>query len=138
MGRHISSHMVRSRSLLLLLAALASTLVAAEIADWKRGVDAIVAKLQTNDGASALAKDVDTLVPENRNPLEVADESPAKLAAQATDSSDDEGWRSTRLNDGGLLQEEDLNESRMMKGLSKGNNLVELEVEYGQTRMRKG
>ena len=73
------------------------------------------------------------LVPENRNPLEVA-----KLAAQATDSSDDEGWRSTRLNDGGLLQEEDLNESRMMKGLSKGNNLVELEVEYGQTRMRKG
>merc|ERR1711935_42927 len=117
----------------LLLAALASTLVAAEIADWKRGVDAIVAKLQTNDDASALAKDVDTLVPENRNPLEVA-----KLAAQATDSSDDEGWRSTRLNDGGLLQEEDLNESRMMKGLSKGNNLVEPEVEYGQTRMRKG
>merc|ERR1712195_140497 len=122
MGRHISTNMVRSRSLLLLLAALASTLVAAEIADWKRGVDAIVAKLQTNDDASALAKDVDTLVPENRNPLEVA-----KLAAQATDSSDDEGWRSTRLNDGGLLQEEDLNESRMMKGLSKGNNLVELE-----------
>ena len=46
---------------MLLLAALASTLVAAEIADWKRGVDAIVAKLQTNDGASALAKDVDTV-----------------------------------------------------------------------------
>ena len=44
-----------------LLAALASTLVAAEIADWKRRLDAIVAKLQTNDDASALAKDVDTV-----------------------------------------------------------------------------
>merc|ERR1712086_407410 len=78
MGNTQSKHMVRSRSLLLLLAALASTLVAAEIADWKRGLDAIVTKLQTNDDASA---DVDTLVPENRDPLEVADESPSKLAA---------------------------------------------------------
>ena len=43
---------------MLLLAALASTLVAAEIADWKRGLDAIVTKLQTNDDASA---DVDTV-----------------------------------------------------------------------------
>merc|ERR1712086_1196956 len=78
MGNTQSKHMVRSRSLLLLLAALASTLVAAEIADWKRGLDAIVTKLQTNDDASA---DVDTLVPENRDPFEVADESPSKLAA---------------------------------------------------------
>merc|ERR1712086_469096 len=78
MGNTQSKHMVRSRSLLLLLAALASTLVAAEIADWKRGLDAIVTKLQTNDDASA---DVDTIVPENRDPFEVADESPSKLAA---------------------------------------------------------
>merc|ERR1712166_315400 len=87
MGRvHGETHkrnMVRSRSLLLLLAALASTVVAATTsADWKRGLDAIVTKLQTNDDASALVQDVDTLVPENRDPLEVADESPAKLAAR--------------------------------------------------------
>merc|ERR1712195_83682 len=78
MGKNTTTNMVRSRSLLLLIAALASTLVAAEIADWKRGLDAIVTKLQTNDDASA---DVDTIVPENRDPLEVADESPSKLAA---------------------------------------------------------
>merc|ERR1712166_1690574 len=82
-GEYISENMVRSRSLLLLLAALASTVVAATTsADWKRGLDAIVTKLQTNDDASALVQDVDTLVPENRDPLEVADESPAKLAAR--------------------------------------------------------
>ena len=46
---------------MLLLAALASTLVAAEIADWKRGVDAIVIKLKAKDDASALVKDVDTV-----------------------------------------------------------------------------
>ena len=46
---------------MLLLAALASTLVAAEIADWKRGVDAIVTKLKAKDDASALVKDVDTV-----------------------------------------------------------------------------
>ena len=57
-GHLIEWSQVRSRSLLLLLAALASTLVAAEIADWKRGLDAIVTKLQTNDDASA---DVDTV-----------------------------------------------------------------------------
>merc|ERR1711957_303184 len=83
MGATPSENMVRSRSLLLLLAALASTVVAATTsADWKRGLDAIVTKLQTNDDASALVQDVDTLVPENRDPLEVADESPAKLAAR--------------------------------------------------------
>merc|ERR1712153_105101 len=83
MGETPSENMVRSRSLLLLLAALASTVVAATTsADWKRGLDAIVTKLQTNDDASALVQDVDTLVPENRDPLEVADESPAKLAAR--------------------------------------------------------
>merc|ERR1712166_44750 len=83
MGETPSENMVRSRSLLLLLAALASTVVAAATsADWKRGLDAIVTKLQTNDDASALVQDVDTLVPENRDPLEVADESPAKLAAR--------------------------------------------------------
>merc|ERR1712166_213529 len=82
-GETPSENMVRSRSLLLLLAALASTVVAATTsADWKRGLDAIVTKLQTNDDASALVQDVDTLVPENRDPLEVADESPAKLAAR--------------------------------------------------------
>merc|ERR1711957_1035563 len=83
MGETPSENMVRSRSLFLLLAALASTVVAAATsADWKRGLDAIVTKLQTNDDASALVQDVDTLVPENRDPLEVADESPAKLAAR--------------------------------------------------------
>merc|ERR1712166_540570 len=83
MGETPSENMVRSRSLLLLLAALASTVVAATTsADWKRGLDAIVTKLQTNDDASALVQDVDTLVPENRDPLEVADEFPAKLAAR--------------------------------------------------------
>merc|ERR1712166_634683 len=83
MGETPSENMVRSRSLLLLLAALASTVVAATTsADWKRGLDAIVTKLQTNDDASALVQEVDTLVPENRDPLEVADESPAKLAAR--------------------------------------------------------
>merc|ERR1712160_131283 len=83
MGETPSENMVRSRSLLLLLAALASTVVAAATsADWKRGLDAIVTKLQTNDDASALVQEVDTLVPENRDPLEVADESPAKLAAR--------------------------------------------------------
>ena len=49
---------------MLLLAALASTVVAAEMAasaDWKRGLDAIVTKLQTNDDASALVQDVDTV-----------------------------------------------------------------------------
>merc|ERR1712195_267632 len=62
-------NMVRSRSLLLLLAALASTVVAATAsADWKRGLDAIVTKLQTNDDASALVQEVDTIVSENRDP----------------------------------------------------------------------
>merc|ERR1712166_132820 len=73
MGRvHGETHkrnMVRSRSLLLLLAALASTVVAATAsADWKRGLDAIVTKLQTNDDASALVQEVDTIVSENRDP----------------------------------------------------------------------
>merc|ERR1712166_1369880 len=73
MGRvHGETHkrnMVRSRSLLLLLAALASTVVATTAsADWKRGLDAIVTKLQTNDDASALVQEVDTIVSENRDP----------------------------------------------------------------------
>merc|ERR1712166_1234562 len=79
MGR-ATTNMVRSRSLLLLIAALASTLVAAEVADWKRGLDAIVTKLQTNDDdATAPVEDANTIVPENPDP-EVADESPSKLA----------------------------------------------------------
>ena len=61
-GHLIEWSQVRSRSLLLLLAALASTVVAATAsADWKRGLDAIVTKLQTNDDASALVQDVDTV-----------------------------------------------------------------------------
>merc|ERR1712166_1062697 len=80
MGR-ATTNMVRSRSLLLLIAALASTLVAAEVADWKRGLDAIVTKLQTNDDddATTPVEDANTIVPENPDP-EVADESPSKLA----------------------------------------------------------
>merc|ERR1712166_1189215 len=69
MGETHKRNMVRSRSLLLLLAALASTVVAATAsADWKRGLDAIVTKLQTNDDASALVQEVDTIVSENRDP----------------------------------------------------------------------
>merc|ERR1712086_1030662 len=80
MGAATTNMMVRSRSLLLLIAALASTLVAAEAADWKRGLDAIVTKLQTKDDATAPVEDANTIVPENPDP-EVADESPSKLAA---------------------------------------------------------
>ena len=43
---------VRSRSPLLLLASLASTVVAAEMADYKRGLEAIVTKVQANGDAS--------------------------------------------------------------------------------------
>merc|ERR1712166_713310 len=64
MGETHKRNMVRSRSLLLLLAALAAT----ASADWKRGLDAIVTKLQTNDDASALVQEVDTIVSENRDP----------------------------------------------------------------------
>jgi len=64
--------MVRSRSLLLLIAALASTLVAAEAADWKRGLDAILTKLQTKDDATAPVEDANTIVPENPDPSELA------------------------------------------------------------------
>ena len=62
------SQVTRSGSLLLLLAStLASTLVAAASAerppgtdvDWKRGLDAIVAKLQADNVASASFQDVD-------------------------------------------------------------------------------
>ena len=61
-GHLIEWSQVRSRSLLLLIAALASTLVAAEVAEWKRGLDAIVTKLQTNDDdATALAEDANTV-----------------------------------------------------------------------------
>jgi len=64
--------MVRSRSLLLLIAALASTLVAAEAADWKRGLDAILTKLQTKDDATAPVEDANTIVPENPDPSKLA------------------------------------------------------------------
>merc|ERR1712166_1209914 len=92
MGRvHGETHkrnMVRSRSLLLLLAALASTVVAATAsADWKRGLDAIVTKLQTNDDASALVQEVDTIVSENRDPLGVAEPAAAVEAAAAAVST---------------------------------------------------
>ena len=61
-GHLIEWSQVRSRSLLLLLAALASTVVAAATsADWKRGLDAIVTKMQTKDHASAPVNDVDTV-----------------------------------------------------------------------------
>jgi len=72
--------MVRSRSLLILLATLASAVVAAEMADYNRGLDAIVTKVQANGDASAPVN-ADTLVPEDSDP-EVADESPSKLAAR--------------------------------------------------------
>jgi len=52
---------VRSRSLLLLLAALASTVVAAEMADYKRGLDAIVSKVRANEDAAFPVEDVDTV-----------------------------------------------------------------------------
>merc|ERR1740133_334191 len=91
----------RSGSYLLLLAALASTLVAAEmtaseergatdtIIDWNRGLDAIVAKLQPENlapsrnlqGRSSNRKDADLIVPEDSG-AEVSDESPSKLAAR--------------------------------------------------------
>jgi len=89
----------RSGSHWLLLAALASTLVAAEMAaseergatdtiiDWDRGLDAIVAKLQPDNLASSRDlqgrssnKDADLIVPEDSG-AEVSDESPSKLAA---------------------------------------------------------
>merc|ERR1712166_339016 len=85
MGETHKRNMVRSRSLLLLLAALASTVVAATAsADWKRGLDAIVTKLQTNDDASALVQEVDTIVSENRDPSEVAEPAAAVAAAVAS------------------------------------------------------
>merc|ERR1712166_396411 len=85
MGETHKRNMVRSRSLLLLLAALASTVVAATAsADWKRGLDAIVTKLQTNDDASALVQEVDTIVSENRDPLGVAEPAAAVEAAVAS------------------------------------------------------
>ena len=60
-GHLIEWSQVRSRSLLLLIAALASTLVAAEAADWKRGLDAILTKLQTKDDATAPVEDANTV-----------------------------------------------------------------------------
>merc|ERR1712195_314656 len=70
-----ANNMFRSRSLLLLIAALASTLVAAEAADWKRGLDAIVTKLQTKDDATAPVEDANTIVPENPDPSKLAEAS---------------------------------------------------------------
>merc|ERR1712166_252185 len=95
MGETHKRNMVRSRSLLLLLAALASTVVAATAsADWKRGLDAIVTKLQTNDDASALVQEVDTIVSENRDPAAavsadaaVADATAAFMAAAGSATS---------------------------------------------------
>ena len=52
---------VRSRSLLMLLAALASAVVAAEMADYKRGLDAIVTKVQANGDAAFPVEDVDAV-----------------------------------------------------------------------------
>ena len=46
---------------MLLLAALASTVVAAEMADYKRGLDAIVSKVQANEDAAFPVEDVDTV-----------------------------------------------------------------------------
>merc|ERR1712166_327286 len=85
MGETHKRNMVRSRSLLLLLAALASTVVAATAsADWKRGLDAIVTKLQTNDDASALVQEVDTIVSENRDPAAAVSADAAVNAAVAS------------------------------------------------------
>merc|ERR1711935_205964 len=112
MGETTTAHMVLSRSLLLLLAALASTLVAAEMADWKRGLDAIVTKMQTKDHASAPVNDVDTLVPENRHPLELAqkglnDELPSRLTKHQGYTSDDssDGLAAEELAQEGLNDE---------------------------------
>merc|ERR1712166_849376 len=100
MGMGTEDMVTRSGSHWLLLAALASTLVAAEmtaseergatdtIIDWNRGLDAIVAKLQPENlapsrnlqGRSSSNKDADLIVPEDSG-AEVSDESPSKLAA---------------------------------------------------------
>merc|ERR1712166_205523 len=100
MGMGTEDMVTRSGSHWLLLAALASTLVAAEMAaseergatdtiiDWDRGLDAIVAKLQPDNlassrdlqGRSSNRKDADLIVPEDSG-AEVSDESPSKLAA---------------------------------------------------------
>merc|ERR1712195_437793 len=98
-GKNTEDMVTRSGSHWLLLAALASTLVAAEMAaseergatdtiiDWDRGLDAIVAKLQPDNLASSRDlqgrssnKDADLIVPEDSG-AEVSDESPSKLAA---------------------------------------------------------
>merc|ERR1712166_660986 len=101
MGQNTEDMVTRSGSHWLLLAALASTLVAAEmtaseergatdtIIDWNRGLDAIVAKLQPENlapsrnlqGRSSNRKDADLIVPEDSG-AEVSDESPSKLAAR--------------------------------------------------------
>ena len=60
-GQHLG--IVRPRPTLLLLAAFAPTLVAAEMADHDRGLDAILTKVQTNNDATASAKGVAPAMP---------------------------------------------------------------------------